>query len=311
MTKPLLASCRTQKIKYSKVRSADDHNRRLIDVKHRDPEGIFTRTFGDEKTLSSKIEEYKSDGYKIRKDGVPAIEIVLSASPEYFRKTGKAGDYNEEKMQAWRSKTEDFLKEKYGKQLTSIDLHLDESTPHIHAMIIPVFEKEKSRRRTNEQIDRGEKSSTYIAKVFDAKSLTSKRCLIDLQDEYASALKPLGIERGVRKSKAKHTTLKAYYGTMEHRVQRFNSKIHKLKKARSQIKSDVDEVLQEKRNLSRLEKSLNERRHLLISDTERAIESEVQKRLPGAVHAAMKDKKKAVELASKHQRKISKHDLDR
>lgn len=36
--------------------------------------------------------------------------------------------------------------------------------------------------------------------------------LIDLQTEYAQALKPLGLERGKRKSKAKHMAVKTYYG---------------------------------------------------------------------------------------------------
>lgn len=302
MSKPRFAICRTNKIKSTKVSSADAHNLRLIDVPHRDPDSDFKRIFGTERSLDSKIKSYKDDGYKIRKDGVHVVEIVMSASPTYFRDDPKDfGVYDEQKMQAWKSKTVNFLKEKYGDKLASIDLHLDESTPHVHAMIIPHFLKEKSKRRTKDQIANNEKADTYFAKVFDAKSLTSKLDLIDLQSEYAEAMKPLGLARGIRKSRAKHTTLKNYYSSMNDRVIRFNSKIRKLNKAKGHLKEQSKAVLHEKENLSRFARSLEEKRSFLESDTETAIEAEVEKRLAAAVHAALKDKKLAVELASKHQ----------
>lgn len=76
----------------------------------------------------------------IRKNAVLGVEMLLSASPFYFRPDNpeQAGLYNEERLEDWRQTTMDWLNKRYGEQIVSAVLHLDESTSHIHALLVPL-----------------------------------------------------------------------------------------------------------------------------------------------------------------------------
>jgi hypothetical protein len=114
---------------------------------------------------------------KVRKNGVLAMEHLLTASPEYFRPSdpSKSGTYDIARMEAWAAKAV---------------LHLDESTPHIHAIVVP--------KRADGKLD--------AAKLFGPEQLRN------LQDDYAEKMKPLGLQRGIEGSRAKHERIKTFYG---------------------------------------------------------------------------------------------------
>nr|CRY96462.1 hypothetical protein [uncultured prokaryote] len=72
----------------------------------------------------------------------PYVQMVISASPEFFRTGGhKAGQWDESRLKAWKEKTMQWLRDEYGDDLVHASLHLDEDTPHIHALIVPTYEK--------------------------------------------------------------------------------------------------------------------------------------------------------------------------
>ena len=77
---------------------------------------------------------------KIRPDAVYAVEILLTASPEYFRPNDPSnyGDYQVDKLDAWAKASQDWLQQEYGDRIVRAELHLDEATPHIHADGVPL-----------------------------------------------------------------------------------------------------------------------------------------------------------------------------
>ena len=129
---------------------------------------------------------------KIRTDAVYAVEILLTASPEYFRPDdpSKYGDYQSDRLADWTAATIKWLKQEYGDKIVRAELHLDEATPHIHAYLVPTDE--------NGQLN--------CKKIFGGRAK-----MFAFQDNYAAAMKPLGLERGIRDSQAEHTTVKDYY----------------------------------------------------------------------------------------------------
>jgi hypothetical protein len=129
---------------------------------------------------------------KIRTDAVYAVEILLTASPEYFRPDdpSRYGDYQADKLADWTETTVGWLKQEYGDKIVRAELHVDEATPHIHAYLVPTDE--------NGQLN--------CKKIFGGRAK-----MFAFQDNYAVAMKPLGLERGIRDSQAEHTTVKDYY----------------------------------------------------------------------------------------------------
>ena len=129
---------------------------------------------------------------KRRSDAVLAVEMILSASAEFFRpeRPWEAKTYDEERMTAWRDASLAWLKGRYGANLVSAVLHLDEATPHIHAVFVPLTEDHR----------------------LSAKDLIGRReHLRAFQDSVSAAMAPLGIQRGMEGSIAVHTDVDEYY----------------------------------------------------------------------------------------------------
>jgi hypothetical protein len=217
------ATCRIAKQQRKNLAAVQGHNMRTITVEHCDPDGQFNRIVGDanktsEQLIDERLEQFKSSKLgldTVRKDAVVGVELVLGASPEYFRPTEpeKWGSYEQERVDQWLKATTEFLEKKYGKaRIVEIVLHLDEATPHIHAVILPVVKKTKNKRRTKEQIKNEVKASTYTTCTLDAKTMFDPENLVKLQTEYAQSVEHLGLKRGLRGSKAKHKKVQSYYG---------------------------------------------------------------------------------------------------
>lgn len=190
-------SCvRTQKLKsLAEVNRSAKHNYRLIPHHHalNDKPPGFLHGGPD----ASKIAKQKLKGKTVRKNAVYAIEVVLTASPEFFRSEGQGpGEYEFQRVEAYELACVQWLEETFGyENILSSVIHYHESTPHCHACILPIDPK---------------------GKLNAQHWLDGKEKLSLLQDTFAKKLAPLGIARGQRVlpgAKARrHMSLKTFYG---------------------------------------------------------------------------------------------------
>ncbi len=184
------------------VGGSEKHTARLQDTPNADPYKENVRLIGDnddpelEKIVLAKISD--NTKYKPRKDAVLCSEIFLSASPEYFRPhdPSMAGEWDDSLMWNFANASKKWLQDNFGDKCVRAELHLDESTPHIHAYIVPLNDKTKQLSHKAMFGGDGRQASIKLSKF---------------QDSYAKALAPLGIERGVKGSQATHTKVKEYY----------------------------------------------------------------------------------------------------
>lgn len=161
------------------------HNLRNVESANvdgtRTPDNIYY--VGDASTnvlveLNKRLENVE----KFRKDAVQLVNIVLSATPDWFNQGGSAED--------WGVNAQRWLEEQFGKEniIYSV-MHLDEKTPHIHCAFVPL--------RNNK---------LQASHWFDG-----PKKLRALHDSYAIATKKLGIERGNRKSKSTPESVQNHY----------------------------------------------------------------------------------------------------
>jgi hypothetical protein len=79
-------------------------------------------------------------GAKLRKDNrAPFDRIVLSASRHHF--TGQGRD-----ITGWARDAVAWLRKEYGPGLAYVQAHLDEKTPHIHAVAVPLVDRREKGR---------------------------------------------------------------------------------------------------------------------------------------------------------------------
>lgn len=172
------------------VRSAGAHNLRTRETPNADPNGPPPAVLHGPADLGDAVaERLRAAGVKKpRKDAVLCSEMVLTGSPERMNAMNRA------ELNAWAADNVAWLREKHGANLAQVVLHLDEQTPHLHAAIVPI-----------------NRDGKLAAKRYwgEAAGLTA------LQTEYAERMAPHGLVRGIEGSKARHATLRAFYGAVE------------------------------------------------------------------------------------------------
>ena len=132
------------------------------------------------------------DGVWCRDDSVRAIEVVISASREWWQEASP------EQAEKWIRANVKFLHEAFGGgNVAHLQLHVDERTPHLTGYVIPVV------------------NGRLNAKAF----LGGKPKMRELQDKAAAAVAHLGIERGVKGSQATHQSLKKFYAALDGEVE--------------------------------------------------------------------------------------------
>jgi Plasmid recombination enzyme/Protein of unknown function (DUF3991)/Toprim-like len=189
--------CRIRKLKAGSLGGSDRHTNRERYTPNADPEKQHIRIIGEPDGINTPnletLVKQHIGNQTIRKNAVLAVEFMLTASPEYFRPDdpGKAGYYHQQRLEDFQQTACEWLINSYGDRIVRAELHLDESTPHIHAYMVPLDEKGK----------------------LNCRALLggSRYRLSELQDSFAAAVAPLGLERGIKGSLAKHTKIQQYY----------------------------------------------------------------------------------------------------
>jgi hypothetical protein len=144
------------------------------------------------KAVSLRITEgYKSctksgELKKIAKDAVKFVEVNLTGSNERMKEMESTPG----ELEKWIQANYEFACEKYGKEnIIRFSLHRDETTPHIHCVIVPL---------------------TADGRLSAKEVVGNRNNLKNLQDNYAEAMKSFGLERGVEGSLAAHTGREDY-----------------------------------------------------------------------------------------------------
>jgi hypothetical protein len=131
------------------------------------------------------------------KNAKPWTELILTASPGWFRDDGQGpGEWNEERTTAFAERAEAVLRKRFGDDLIHLSLHLDEETPHLHAAVLPTIEK-TSKRRGRQRIVSHRQHAAFREPEADPENLLAPETSYErLQDELAAEFADLGIERG-------------------------------------------------------------------------------------------------------------------
>lgn len=192
------ASIKGMKIKtLSALQAIDEHNSRsdhiTINV-NRDRTRLNRVIIGDSSTSvqDAVMNFITRSGQKIRKNSVLAHEFVLIASPGFFTR----GDAAEQaaRLEDWVQANKEYLQEQFGDALVRMDLHMDETTPHLQAVLAHT----PSGPQSSSAMFGGERDS-----------------LRQLQTGYSSFMSFLGLERGEPKNaKTPASTLSEFYARM-------------------------------------------------------------------------------------------------
>jgi hypothetical protein len=184
------AIIRMQKLKsVVAVRRSLQHSYRDQDTPNADPERAQTNTHLGALSSANALEKFNAAlPDKIRSNAVLCVEFLVTASPEKMKEMTK------EQQNAYFDAALQFIEEKHGWQnVICAGIHRDETTPHMYAYVVP-----KKDGKLNCRAFYGEKDA-----------------LSKLQSDFAEHVgKKHELERGIKGSKAKHTSIKKFYADL-------------------------------------------------------------------------------------------------
>ena len=178
----------------------EKHMERKMEVKNADVE-IKNEILIGNNDIYGTVKEYIKD-IKLRKDGVVAKEILMTASPDFFRGLMPG------ELQRWKDDNMKFLKDNFGENCVYATCHNDEKTVHIHALIVAKFYNEKKNVYT----------------LSNKRYFGGREKLREWQDNYSNAMQQhfKCLNRGVKYSKAKHMKIKHFYSLLNEKVDEKN-----------------------------------------------------------------------------------------
>jgi hypothetical protein len=167
------------------IRGFENHMQRLIEVANADPETKNELLVGSENVYEDAKEYLK--GVNIHSNNVIAREVLLTASPGFFKNNV---------LDSWKELNREWLLHNFKDNCIYATLHLDETTPHIHSLIVP-----------KKQNKRGQ----YI--LSNRSYFNGKTKLSELQTQYHEAMQRVfkELQRGNKYSKMKHMDIKTWY----------------------------------------------------------------------------------------------------
>lgn len=183
------AILRTEKVKTATgIRLRAGHNSRSIEPVNADPGGrIETLINPGGDPYQAVMERIEAAGAEVRRNSVLAQEILLGVSPAFFEQGDESLEWE------WVNRSVEWLLDTYGDRAVAGHLHRDEITPHIHALVVPITDDGR----------------------LSARDMFNRKSLRNLQSDYAAALAELGVRRGTRGSKARHSRIHRFHGAAE------------------------------------------------------------------------------------------------
>ena len=198
--------------------------------------------------LPQAVKKRLNEGYnakrKIRTDAVKYITHIFSGSHKEMIEIFK----DKKKTKEWLQKNYDFACKEFGKEnILRFTLHLDEKTPHIHCITVPL---------------------TKDGRLSAKEVIGNRKDLEQRQDRYAELMKPLGLERGIKNTGRKHETAKEYRKRLEN-----NNELSDLKPVKGLLGIDYKKTSAILFNELKKAKNIISDRNLNVDRLEKVVKS--------------------------------------
>ena len=185
---------------------------------------------------------------KIGTNQVRVIRVMLTGSHDAMKRIEEEG-----RLPEWCADNLAWLRETFGAEnVVSAVVHRDESTPHIHAAVVPIVTGERRKARTVASETPGKRHyrpKSAARPRLCADDVMSRVRLKQYQDSYAAAMSKYGLERGIDGSEARHITTQEFYRQAIAQQQDLQENIDALLRLEEQKRKAVELLKQQERQV--------------------------------------------------------------
>ena len=208
-------------------------NRELIQF----PDGVTNRTQAIQHRLDTAGLKRKIANNQVR-----AIRILLTGTHEDMMQIEKNG-----KLEDWCQDNIEWLRKTYGiDNVVSVVLHMDESTPHLHATVVPIVQTERQRKKKEQEVKRTYRKKAPAPRLC-ADDVMSRANLKRYQNTYAEAMQKYGLQRGIEGSEAQHISTHEYYRSLMAQGKDIQEDVEALLKQKEQAEQELSKIKSEKK----------------------------------------------------------------
>ena len=216
----------------------------------------------EEKQKTERDDRKRSYSEMLNKSkSVVADELLFTTTSKFFK------DKDKDFILEWANTCMDFVYNDLGytkEQILHATLHLDEATPHIHCVVVPLVKKLDKRTNTERY--------TISKKQY----IKDKLHLSQLQDIYNLRLREAGfeLERGIKGSDRKHIKIKEFKKTTRY----YENKVETINKRLDNAMNDFEEKMKTTKNTIidkdyvKVKKDTFDSMQNVIMETKKAIE---------------------------------------
>lgn len=244
-------------------------NIEIVPLKEKYVKGFHSLVKDYEKEYNERMKTEREDRKKTfnqmlnKSRNVVADELLFTATHQFFDNMSK------EEIKEWADTCMEFVYEDLGytkEQILHAIVHLDEETPHLHCVVIPLIKKVDKRTNTERY--------TISKKAY----IKDKIHLSELQDKYHQRLTDKGydLERGIKGSTAKHQKVKELKKTTryyEQKVKVVNTKIDEAMKDFNEKQKTTKNIPFNKTHVL-VEKETFDSMNKVIEETKKAVDLE-------------------------------------
>ncbi len=193
-------------------RETDNHSNKEIDVErsYLNYDLVNQESINYRERIHEIIGEQRVSKRAVRKDAVLVDEWIITSDKTFFE-TADSREFFEDSLA--------YFSDRCGSQnIAYATVHLDETTPHMHLGIVPMYNNRLS-----------------------SKQMFTREALKEIQDELPTYLQQRGhaIERGIKGSEQKHLTVEEYKEN-QREVEKMATKIAELK---IQAKAEIEKAI--------------------------------------------------------------------
>ena len=218
--------------------SKSKDNIELVPLSDKYVKGFYELTKEYKKEYETRMKTEREDRKRTfkqmldRSQNVVADELLFTATNEFFK------DMTREDIKEWANTCMEFVYEDLGytkEQVLHATVHMDEKTPHVHCVVVPLVKKFDKRTDTERY--------TISKKQY----IKDKIHLSELQDKYHKQLTDKGydLERGIKGSDRKHIKIKEYKKINRKLEENLNVRNNRLDKAMNEF----DEKMKTTKNI--------------------------------------------------------------
>ena len=208
-------------------------NRELIQF----PDGVTNRTQAIQHRLDTAGLKRKIANNQVR-----AIRILLTGTHEDMMQIEKNG-----KLDDWCQENIDWLRKTYGSDnVVSVVLHMDESTPHLHATVVPIVQTERQRKKKEQEVKRTYRKKAPAPRLC-ADDVMSRANLKRYQNTYAEVMQKYGLQRGIEGSEAQHISTHEYYRSLMAQGKDIQEDVEALLKQKEHAEQELSKIKSEKK----------------------------------------------------------------